>query len=250
MNATATALVAPPEEPSTIPVPVPVLSSSLSASTSTSTAQLFIVQKCWFDGPRIQPSLDLPILFSQRSHAEAVAARSAHAYSRGEPVRTILLDHDGYAFATTGQLFWVRNVEGMVADTTKSPSNLRAFCVLNRFVVGGTGNPNSRRGSERRQGCVVIANGEASAHSLLGEISPGSKVQVLPISEGAGVLSQYDSILQFWPDACDWLVFSIDALDRKRGAVAGDNQQYMIGCELKTLTMADMETSSRKRRVL
>ena len=130
--------------------------------------EMFIVQKCWFDGPNVQPPQDYRALFSDRTQAEEVASRSAymHAEHCQAVVRTILLGNV-YAFSAGGDLFWIRSVAVDVGsnniNTGNSLSCNGAHAISNRGVIGGTGNLNSRRGSEVQSGVVFVG---PDSHSL------------------------------------------------------------------------------------
>jgi len=152
------------------------------------TSDVFVVQRCWFDGP--QHPEDRPVdcmrLFPDVSSAVEVASHSAHLWARSEaqrrqvepppPVRTILLppshqnspnppsSHQStFAFATCGKLFWVRRivathfVDNSVTPfigTSPPPPAMEALAVVNEGVIGGMGHP--RRGRELSYGCVVL----------------------------------------------------------------------------------------------
>lgn len=109
------------------------------------TLTCYVVQKCWFDGPHVSPPVDFRGLFVSQRCAEEVAHASAHLYGRAHhsAVRTILLAQKSYAFSTAGVLFWVRPVV-----VTGMPDEPQAHVILTGGVLGGTGNRNSRRGSE------------------------------------------------------------------------------------------------------
>ncbi|GKY96465.1 hypothetical protein MPSEU_000606500 [Mayamaea pseudoterrestris] len=223
------------------------LPTAHSAAATTRTVSLFIVGKSWFDGPRFEASKDLPLLFANRALADNVASQSAHAYARQEPVRTIPLKSNGeeveYAFSTRGKLFWVRRVNALVIKqlpTGQSFSNastqahaladLQAYCIINYQVIGGTGNPNSRRGSEHREGCVVLARVDSSSLAvshLQKQASSESEIQVVPIVSGQpaldGIQDPY-SLLRAWSDAHEWVPPPLQQhnLNKKREYLTGE----------------------------
>jgi hypothetical protein len=195
------------------------------------TVSVFIVQKCWFDGPQFRPSMDLPIVFVHLSVAEQVASQSAHVYSQHEPVRTIRNGNE-YSFATRGSLFWVRSAEALVADLVESSSSeaLAAYCMVRQYIIGGTGNPNSRRGSEHKQGCIVLATAESKAMDLLRPvaISPLTHLQRLPIVHHKQIDTSTGLLLQTWPDAHLWAFDSQDA-GRKRELLDHESVDSLLG---------------------
>jgi hypothetical protein len=221
------------------------MAAHLSNNSTNPTIPLFIVQKSWFDGPRCESSKDLPLLFVNRNMAEQVAGQSAHAYARQEPVRTVLSGGADYAFAARGILSWVRCVEANVADAPlaiamntilKQPFSIttssitlnspQAYCAVTCHVIGGTGNPNSRRGSERRENCVAIAHTEAFAVGHLQRPSLETQIQVLPVINDDSIVNS-DSlyrILQAWPDAHHWVLSPQHGqdLDKKRECFKND----------------------------
>jgi hypothetical protein len=161
--------------------------------------ELFIVQKCWFDGPAQHPAVDYPRLFATAADAERVALTSAHLYaaaggnnngSATRKVRTVpLRDGGAYGFSAAGCLFWIRRVRAAVvvgvggdvdgnaaaaatagggtiaaAQQQRRPQASRGHCLTDAHgIVGGTGNPHSRRGTERLDGVVFVGDGAAAA---------------------------------------------------------------------------------------
>lgn len=95
-----------------------------STTTAVTVAEVYAVQKCWFDGPHVQPPLDCWRLWTTGDAATQFAHASAARYAQcrastaapsptttAKPVRTLLLPHSGlYGFATCGRLFWVRKL--------------------------------------------------------------------------------------------------------------------------------------------
>jgi hypothetical protein len=137
--------------------------------------ELFVVQRCWHSGPQQYQPLDYLRLFWSQRDAEEAAYHSAHAWARhhhkiGEvSVKTLLLPsypaHNqsgtSYGFISHGCLFWVRSL--MASVVVNSMSNLRniyhnneGFAVVTEGVIGGTGNRNSRRGTETPTGRVFV----------------------------------------------------------------------------------------------
>jgi hypothetical protein len=143
---------------------------------------LYAVQRCWHSGPRQFPPVDYRRLFRSQRDAEEVAFHSAGAWAttHGGPagpnsVKTLLLPSypkhnqnpqgSSYGFIAYGALFWVRALQATV--TTVGRYHNRAIChtevyaVLTEGVIGGTGNLNSRRGTEVWEGRVF--GGDASS---------------------------------------------------------------------------------------
>ena len=113
-------------------------------------------------------------------------------------VRTILLPHppstigghpsSSHAFQTCGKLFWVRSLKASIvpAVATSQSAGLTypvpaptlacaatsnssfpftsAEVILTENIIGGTGNPNSRRGSEIAEGRVVVSTDPSHAN--------------------------------------------------------------------------------------
>jgi hypothetical protein len=148
---------------------------------------LFLVQRCWLDGPNVEPPLDCPLLFASRDEATQFAHASADRYAlasaaaspRPRPpgaVRTLLLENSQYGFATSGRLFWVRAVRVPLCPCLRQPQHnhpvaepagaaapaATALARLYRGVVGGTaagdggGNLGRRRGTEDNVGSVRL----------------------------------------------------------------------------------------------
>jgi hypothetical protein len=142
------------------------------------TLDVYVVQKCWHSGPMSNDessAVDYLRLLPNRTCAEEVAMRSAHAYAQaGGPstatttlVQTILLPNGGgYGFVTRGRLFWTRTVAAMIVSEQSSSNSqppghyttgsVVAHALLSNGVIGGTGNLHSRRGTEAKDGCVLI----------------------------------------------------------------------------------------------
>jgi hypothetical protein len=168
----------------------------------------YIVQKCWFDGPHIEPPVDYLRLFVERSEAEAIALQSAHAYahSKNAVVRTILLPAStqrgsAYAFSAAGKLFWVRQIIAMVQPTTSPMHNSNnnnvppAHAVVTAGVIGGTGNPSSRRGSEVAQGRVFVGSSSSQWALQVAQSLRTSNTYVTWIP-----LQAHSAWIQGWPD--------------------------------------------------
>ena len=121
-------------------------------------------------------------MFRTQHHAEESAYHSARAWAANQKngtVKTLLLPNhhnhntsDGtssssYGFvAGGGTLFWVRRVQATWIGGESSISNnlLSAHVILTQGVIGGTGNRNSRRGTEIASGRVFCGEG-SGAHA-------------------------------------------------------------------------------------
>lgn len=260
------------------------------AVVPNATVPLYIVQKSWFDGPHFEPSIDLPLLFVHRTAAELVATQSAHALCRHfnqkqvpeaslpSVVRTVLSTGGDYAFATCGKLFCVRAVEAALVydDSQKTIKEglpwtsmaplLQAFCVLTNHVVGGTGNPNSRRGSEQKQHCVVLASKErlalSSGHLHVphnGSESIGRITRLPVVHEDRSKLmipaegdQPLHRILQAWPDASNWIQLQESKRlahdNRKRNINSGND--FLLVNQGSTISEHDKDPGSNKKRTL
>jgi hypothetical protein len=152
---------------------------------NSNTALLYVVQRCWHSGPQQYQPLDFLRLFHTQRDAEEAAYHSAHAWSRhvhngrDVPIKTLLLpsypDHNpqgsSYGFIASGTLFWVRALKATMV-TARHHSRMfqedqnychtAAYAIVTEGVIGGTGNHNSRRGTEVCEGRVF--GGDASSH--------------------------------------------------------------------------------------
>lgn len=154
-------------------------------SKNSNTTLLYVVQRCWHSGPQQYQPLDFLRLFRSQRDAEEAAYHSAHAWSRSfhggrdAPIKTLMLpsypDHNpqgsSYGFVACGTLFWVRALKATMVTarhhsrTTFGDRNnclSAAYAVVTEGVIGGTGNRNSRRGTEVCEGRVF--GGDASSH--------------------------------------------------------------------------------------
>lgn len=200
-------------------------SMDISGLDMDSTKELFVVQRCWHSGPQQYQSLDLHRLFWSQRDAEEGAYHSAHAWCRyhnpqAEPqVKTLLLPSypahnksgSSYGFIAQGSLFWVRSlVATMVGGNNNSPvfaPSQEAYAVITEGVIGGTGNRNSRRGTEVSHGRVFIGHAESArikaletCHHVMAQLGShhiSTNVAVVPI----GKPTEYTSgeFLKDWP---------------------------------------------------
>jgi hypothetical protein len=168
------------------------------SSKNSSTVLLYVVQRCWHSGPQQYQPLDFLRLFHTQRDAEEAAYHSAHAWSNqvqngrnDVPIKTLLLpsypDHNpqgsSYGFIACGTLFWVRALRATMvtarhhnrmfdynnnSNNNNNNSDDQSCChsavyvVITEGVIGGTGNHNSRRGTEVCEGRVF--GGDASSH--------------------------------------------------------------------------------------
>jgi hypothetical protein len=169
------------------------------SSKNSSTTYLYVVQRCWHSGPQQYQPLDFLRLFHTQQDAEEAAYHSAHAWSRQVqhgrndfPIKTLLLPSypahnpqgSSYGFIACGTLFWVRALKAtlitarhhnrMFDINNNNDSNDQSCChsavyaVVTEGVIGGTGNHNSRRGTEVCEGRVF--GGDASSHKWAVEV--------------------------------------------------------------------------------
>jgi hypothetical protein len=184
--------------------------------------ELFVVQRCWHSSPRQVQPMDYLRLFEQQQDAEKAAFHSAAAWSRHhtgeESVRTLLLPSypahsrsgSSYAFIAHGSLFWVRSL--IASSNTPLPPHLltltpsHAHVVVTEGVIGGTGNRNSRRGTEVPSGRVFFGTTDAaqfmarqSCHQVVAHLPQGchSEVVTVPIGKPSDYTSQ--RFLLDWP---------------------------------------------------
>ena len=170
---------------------LPIPSSLISNNTMEIDHQeFFIVQKCWFDGPCIEPPSDYLALFATQSQAEETAYHAAHLHAtlRHAVVRTLLL-HTGYAFSAAGKLFWVRRVYAR-GQSDRNDCSRGAHVILTKGVIGGTGNDNSRRGSEVAHNRVFLGHDSATQAMQVFQqesLPPGTMVTFIPMGPLANV---------------------------------------------------------------
>lgn len=143
--------------------------------------ELYVVQRCWHSGPQQYAPMDFLRLFVNQRDAEEAAYHSAHAWCKyhrpdSEPqVKTLLLpsypagssNGSSYGFIAFGSMFWVRALLPTVADGA-SPGITEGYAVITNGIIGGTGNPNSRRGSEAATGRVFVGPSVVARSLALG----------------------------------------------------------------------------------
>ena len=152
------------------------------ASTRCEHTLLYVVQKCWHSGPTQHVPVDMLRLFHTQREAEEAAYHSATAFheahsrpgSGGAAVKTLLLPSypahnpqgSSYGFLACGGLFWVRALRAtvVVAGDGGGVCHSAAYAILTEGVIGGTGNRNSRRGTEACDGRVF--GGDATALAI------------------------------------------------------------------------------------
>jgi hypothetical protein len=199
---------------------------------NTNTTLLYVVQRCWHSGPQQYQPLDFLRLFHTQREAEEAAYHSAHAWSShlhngrtDAPIKTLLLPSypahnpqgSSYGFIAGGTLFWVRALKATIVtarhhNVDPSHQNIchtAAYAVVTEGVVGGTGNRNSRRGTEICEGRVF--GGDASSHKAAveamaqvqagfrkaGNANVAVEVKMLPVGKPAEYSS--GNFLKDWP---------------------------------------------------
>jgi hypothetical protein len=161
--------------------------TNLNSSPTGNTTILYAVQRCWHSGPTQHQPLDYLRLFETQRDAEEAAYHSAHAFSRyvnngrDVAIKTLLLPSypahnpqgSSYGFVASGALFWVRALKATIVTArhhnrmyfeNQNICHTEAYVVLTEGVIGGTGNRNSRRGTEICEGRVF--GGDASSHKV------------------------------------------------------------------------------------
>jgi hypothetical protein len=153
-------------------------------------ATFYIVQKCWYSGPKIPVTVDYLRLLPSIAQAEQVAYQSAHTYAsvsssgasfkNSGVVRTIQIpvhhQHNtngpsaaattttnstvasSYGFVANGLLFWIRRINVWVASGV--PINTvvdSAHCILTNGIIGI---PNSNSNNYRTSTIVLHNNNE------------------------------------------------------------------------------------------
>lgn len=196
-----------------------------SQSTQYQHTLMYVVQKCWHSGPKQHVPVDMLRLFHTQREAEEAAYHSAMAFheahakpNSGGSVKTLLLPSypahnpqgSSYGFLSCGGLFWVRALRVTViaagsdirSNHNNSYSNNNsvaangmchsaAYAILTEGVIGGTGNRNSRRGTEVCDGRVF--GGDATARVIAMEAvqrvranltNPSLRVEALTVPVG------------------------------------------------------------------
>lgn len=189
--------------------------------------------------------MDLMRLFVNQRDAEEAAYHSSHAWCRyhrpeAEPqVKTLLLPSypiqsnagSSYGFIAHGSLFWVRSLTPTILATGKNRFHQDSYVVVTEGVIGGTGNRNSRRGTEVPVGRVFLGGEQArsmalqTCHNLMTQLN---KDHLRPISTSIvslpiGKPSEYSSgeFLKEWPPQVlqPNLLQTSDNNENKRGAL-------------------------------
>uniref|UniRef100_A0A7S0XJI4 Uncharacterized protein n=1 Tax=Pseudo-nitzschia delicatissima TaxID=44447 RepID=A0A7S0XJI4_9STRA len=184
-----------------------------SQSTSYQHQILYVVQKCWHSGPKQHVPVDMLRLFHSQREAEQGAYHSALAFHKvhskpnsSASVKTLLLPSypahnpqgSSYGFLACGALFWVRALRMTIVAASSGVCHSAAYAILTEGVIGGTGNRNSRRGTETCDGRVF--GGDATARAMAMEAvtrvrsnltNPSLRVeaQTLPVGKPAEWLS-------------------------------------------------------------
>ena len=172
----------------------------------TTMVDLYVVQKCWFAGTHVPPSVDYRRLLPCATNAEQVAYQSAHLYANGKPVRTIQLQKNGagYGFLASGMLFWVRHIR---AISTNGQSQIgEAHGIVQDGILGG--NPHARRTAPSWDDtvapfCFVGPHSSHAAARCLQQQPPGGaarQVQWFPVGPPATL----EQLRQEWPDHAHW----------------------------------------------
>lgn len=163
---------------------------------------LYAVQRYRHSGPRHYAPMDMLRLFHNQREAEEAAYHSAKAFyeatntgantntnSSSSSIKTLLLPSSlpsnnpqgsSFGFLASGGLFWVRALRATIITTgveiethpvSESQSNSQShshnrpfYAIMTEGVIGGTGNPNSRRGMEIGDGRVF--GGDATACAI------------------------------------------------------------------------------------
>ena len=183
-----------------------------------SNKEFFVVQRCWYSSPLLIQPMDYLRLFENQADAEKAAFHSAAALSRlrtgEESVRTLLLPSypahnktgSSYGFVAHGSLFWVRSLIGST-NAPNLPVVPHAHVVVTEGVIGGTGNRNSRRGTETPAGRVYFGTDDAAhlmarqkCHQLTTELPQGchSEVVTIPIGKPPELYAS-QRFLHDWP---------------------------------------------------
>lgn len=190
-----------------------------SQSTSYQHRLLYVVQKCWHSGPKQHVPVDMLRLFHSQREAEQAAYHSALAFrdvhskphQQSSGVKTLLLPSypahnpqgSSYGFLACGALFWVRALRMTIVAAANNNASAAvchsaAYAILTEGVIGGTGNRNSRRGTETCDGRVF--GGDATARAVATEAvarvrynltNPSLRVetQMVPVGKPAEWLS-------------------------------------------------------------
>jgi hypothetical protein len=171
-----------------------------SQNTQYQHAMLYVVQKCWHSGPIQHVPVDMLRLFHTQREAEEAAYHSAKAFheAHSKPssgsLKTLLLPSypahnpqgSSYGFLACGGLFWTRALRATMVAAGSNSNNINAntgnmchsaaYAILTEGVIGGTGNRNSRRGTETCDGRVF--GGDATALGIAMEAVARVKANV------------------------------------------------------------------------
>ena len=222
---------------------------------------LYAVQKCWHSGPNQHVPVDMLRLFLTQREAEEAAYHSAqafhelHATPNSSFVKTLLLPSyphhnpqgSSYGFLACGGLFWVRALRATIvaAVDVNSNSNTSGMCqtaayaILTEGVIGGTGNRNSRRGTEICDGRVF--GGDATALMIAQQAvtrvrasltNPSLRVeaQTVPVGKPAEWLKS-KAFLEDWPPQAELGITSDNSMnnDATQGFPFGTTPKRQIG---------------------
>ncbi|OEU14570.1 hypothetical protein FRACYDRAFT_241118 [Fragilariopsis cylindrus CCMP1102] len=113
---------------------------------------MYVVQRCWHSGPKQYNPVDLLRLFHTQREAEEAAFHSAKAFQNNSGFKDTKAPQHNNPFVNT----WNNNSDGVCAT--------EAYAILTEGIIGGTGNRNSRRGTETCDGRVF--GGDAIAYSF------------------------------------------------------------------------------------
>ena len=181
---------------------------------------LYVVQRCWFSGPKTFAPVEYARLFSTAADAESLAHQSAHAFAlqHQEPVRTLQLQSGGknsYGFVAAGSLFWIRLVKALVVGDGgggADASGAHALLACNQQTLWSPAGTNARRiNTQSTQhppavfvGSSSLASAQQFASAIMQEQQQQQRQQShvrvvwLPI----GQLSSIDYWWREWPDKC------------------------------------------------
>jgi hypothetical protein len=197
---------------------------------------MYVVQRCWYAGPRVQPPIDYRRLLPSRAQAEQVAYGSAHLYataagnnSGGSPVavRTLQLPHDmGLGFVAAGQLFWVRCLKAVA-----SCGQIRygeAHCIVRNNLLDGNVRRCASNAAAAAEPCRIFV-GPHSSHAALrlihsGSVPEGSAVQWIPV----GMPPTPEQLGAEWPDShafqqANGAAMQDDSASSKRSSSTNEN---------------------------
>jgi hypothetical protein len=212
------------------------------SSSSLDIATFYIVQKCWYSGPKVPPTVDYLRLLPSIGEAEQVAYQSAHTYASvstqgnssnstgrnsSSVVRTIQIPihHNkdtmttqaasSYGFVANGMLFWIRRIRVWIS--TGVPINTvvdSAHCILSNGVIGLPGTStrlratammnSTNRTADTEEPCAYVG---PAGYAWALQQSASGRIQLGSTIQWIPVgKPNFENITGEWPDRAEWSI--------------------------------------------